>query len=41
MASFKKAKRYEFCDALPKSNNGKILKAELRQALSKADGRLT
>jgi acyl-CoA synthetase (AMP-forming)/AMP-acid ligase II len=37
IASFKKPKRYEFCEELPKNNNGKILKSELRQALSEAD----
>ena len=37
MASFKKPKRYEFCEELPKNNNGKILKSELRQALREAD----
>jgi acyl-CoA synthetase (AMP-forming)/AMP-acid ligase II len=31
MASFKKPKRYEFCEELPKNNNGKILKTELRR----------
>jgi long-chain acyl-CoA synthetase len=40
MASFKKPKRYEFCEEVPKNNNGKILKTELRQALSQTGGRL-
>ena len=31
MASFKKPKRYEFCEELPKNNNGKVLKTELRR----------
>jgi len=34
MASFKKPKRYEFCDELPKNNNGKVLKTDLRQILN-------
>jgi len=33
IASFKKPKHYEFCDALPKSSYGKILKTELRNRL--------
>jgi acyl-coenzyme A synthetase/AMP-(fatty) acid ligase len=34
MASFKKPKRYVFCDFLPKNEYGKILKTELRKRLS-------
>ncbi|WP_101674729.1 class I adenylate-forming enzyme family protein [Alloalcanivorax mobilis] len=33
MASFKKPKKYYFCDELPKNNYGKILKTELRNRL--------
>jgi acyl-CoA synthetase (AMP-forming)/AMP-acid ligase II len=39
IASFKKPKRYEFRNELPKNNNGKILKTELRHALSQTDAR--
>jgi len=33
MASFKKPKRYVFCEELPKNSYGKVLKSELRQWL--------
>ena len=33
IARFKRPKRYEFVDALPKNNYGKVLKTELRQQL--------
>ena len=33
LARFKRPKRYEFLDALPKNNYGKIVKAELREQL--------
>jgi long-chain acyl-CoA synthetase len=33
IARFKRPKRYEFVDALPKNNYGKVLKTELRQRL--------
>jgi acyl-CoA synthetase (AMP-forming)/AMP-acid ligase II len=36
MASFKKPKHYEFCEELPKNNNGKVLKTALRQVISRA-----
>jgi long-chain acyl-CoA synthetase len=31
IARFKRPKRYEFVDALPKNNYGKVLKTELRE----------
>jgi long-chain acyl-CoA synthetase len=34
LARFKRPKRYEFVDSLPKSNYGKILKRELRERLA-------
>ena len=34
IARFKRPKRYEFVDALPKNNYGKVLKTELRQLLA-------
>ena len=34
MASFKKPKKYHFCEDLPKNSYGKILKTELRKQLS-------
>ena len=33
IARFKRPKRYQFVDALPKNNYGKILKTDLRQQL--------
>jgi long-chain acyl-CoA synthetase len=33
IARFKRPKRYEFVDALPKNNYGKVLKTELREQL--------
>jgi long-chain acyl-CoA synthetase len=33
IARFKRPKRYEFVDALPKNNYGKVLKTELRARL--------
>lgn len=39
IASFKKPKRYVFCDELPKNSYGKVLKTELRErAVSRAAG---
>ncbi|TKT74808.1 AMP-binding protein [Aquamicrobium sp. LC103] len=37
IASFKKPKRYVFCDELPKNSYGKVLKTELRARLAKTD----
>ena len=34
IARFKRPKRYEFVDALPKNNYGKVLKTELRARLT-------
>jgi long-chain acyl-CoA synthetase len=34
IARFKRPKEYRFVDALPKNNYGKVLKTELRRALS-------
>jgi long-chain acyl-CoA synthetase len=36
IARFKRPKRYELVDSLPKNNYGKVLKTELRQRLSHA-----
>jgi long-chain acyl-CoA synthetase len=36
IARFKRPKRYELVDSLPKNNYGKVLKTELRQRLSQA-----
>jgi long-chain acyl-CoA synthetase len=36
IARFKRPKRYLFVDALPKNNNGKVLKTELRRMLAQA-----
>jgi long-chain acyl-CoA synthetase len=36
IARFKRPKRYELVDHLPKNNYGKVLKTELRQRLSQA-----
>jgi long-chain acyl-CoA synthetase len=33
MARFKRPKRYQIVDALPKNNYGKVLKTELRERL--------
>jgi long-chain acyl-CoA synthetase len=33
IARFKRPKRYEIVDALPKNNYGKVLKTELRERL--------
>ncbi len=38
IASFKKPKHYEFCEALPKNSYGKILKTELRAQLKHPAG---
>jgi long-chain acyl-CoA synthetase len=38
MASFKKPKKYVFCDKLPKNSYGKILKTELRNWLKQSAG---
>jgi long-chain acyl-CoA synthetase len=35
IARFKRPKRYEWVDSLPKNNYGKVLKTELRQRLNK------
>jgi acyl-CoA synthetase (AMP-forming)/AMP-acid ligase II len=37
MASFKKPKKYLFCDELPKNSYGKVLKTRLRQGLQAPD----
>ena len=37
IARFKRPKRYEFVDSLPKNNYGKVLKTELRQLDSRSD----
>src|SRR5690606_8350708 len=37
IARFKRPKRYVFVDALPKNNNGKVLKTELRKRLAQGD----
>ncbi len=37
IARFKRPKRYEFVDALPKNNYGKVLKTALRSRLHSAD----
>ena len=34
IARFKRPKRYELVDSLPKNNYGKVLKTELRQRLA-------
>ena len=34
IASFKRPKEYRFVDALPKNNNGKVLKTDLRALLA-------
>jgi len=39
IARFKRPKRYEFVDTLPKNNYGKVLKTELRGRLARASGR--
>jgi long-chain acyl-CoA synthetase len=36
IARFKRPKRYEIVDVLPKNNYGKVLKTELRQRLRSA-----
>jgi long-chain acyl-CoA synthetase len=35
IARFKRPKRYEWVDSLPKNNYGKVLKTELRQRLAR------
>ena len=40
IARFKRPKEYRFVERLPKNNNGKVVKAELRQAMSEASGKL-
>ena len=35
IARFKRPKRYELVESLPKNNYGKVLKTELRQRLAK------
>jgi long-chain acyl-CoA synthetase len=37
IARFKRPKSYRFVDSLPKNNYGKVLKTELRTALSRED----
>jgi acyl-CoA synthetase (AMP-forming)/AMP-acid ligase II len=39
MASFKKPRRYVFCEAIPKNSYGKTLKTELRRLLAEGAGR--
>ena len=39
IARFKRPKRYELVDALPKNNYGKVLKTELRAALTRSAAR--
>ncbi len=39
MASFKKPKRYVFCEVIPKNSYGKTLKTELRRLLAEGAGR--
>ena len=37
IARYKRPRRYRFVDSLPKNNYGKVLKTELRAALSRED----